>query len=120
MNNEFPHDPVVIAATRALNLGHSPLDIKANLMARMGCDEAQAATAIEEAAAGIEARRLAAKKATRTAGLWIVGFGVIMLVLAMSLGTGTAPSGRAGRLVLAYITGGGASIIGIWLLIKGS
>ena len=120
MNAEFPTDPIVIAATRALNLGHPPTDIKANLIARMGCDELQATAAIEQAAGGIAARRVAEKKATRTAGLWILGFGAIMFALAMYMGSGNVPSGRVGRLVMGYIVGGGASVVGIWLLIKGS
>jgi len=45
MNDEFPKDPRVLAATRALNLGHSAIDIKANLI-RIGCDDFQASTAI--------------------------------------------------------------------------
>lgn len=120
MSDEFPADPIVLAATRALNLGHPLMDIKANLMARLGCDEFQATAAIERAAAGIEARRTAEKKAARTAGLWILAFGAVMLTLALYLGTGDVPNGRVGRLVMAYIAGGGASVVGIWLLIKGS
>lgn len=120
MSDEFSSDPMVIAATRALNLGHPPRDIKTNLIARMGCDELQATAAIEQAAAGIETRRAAEKKATRTAGLWILAFGAIMLALAILVGAGDVPSGRVGRMVMAYIVGGGASVVGLWLLIKGS
>lgn len=120
MNSEFPTDPIVIAATRALNLGHPPTDIKDNLMARMGCDELQATAAIEQAAIAIATRRAAEKKATRTAGLWILGFGAIMLALAMYMGSGDVPNGRVGRLVMGYVVGSGASVVGIWLLLRGS
>lgn len=80
MNDEFPKDPRVLAATRALNLGHSAIDIKANLI-RIGCDDFQASTAIEQAIAGIEKRKAAAKKETRTwgpmgAGVWLRHTGI--------------------------------------------
>ncbi|KQY48638.1 hypothetical protein ASD46_25695 [Rhizobium sp. Root491] len=69
MNDEFPKDSRVLAATRALNLRHSAIDIKANLI-RIGCDDFQASTAIEQAIAGIQERKAAAKKETRTWGQW--------------------------------------------------
>lgn len=39
MSDEYPKDPLVLAATRALNLGHARPDIQANLMTRMHCNE---------------------------------------------------------------------------------
>ncbi|WP_127966749.1 hypothetical protein [Agrobacterium sp. RS6] len=120
MNDEFPKDPRVLAATRAFNLGHSAIDIKANLI-RIGCDDLQASAAIEQAIVGIEERKAAAKKATRTWGLWVLLFGCVILALAIYASAGgEVQSGRTGRLVLGYVLGGGASVVGIWLLIKGS
>lgn len=119
MSDEYSKDPAVQAATRALNLGHLPIDIKSNLM-RMGLDEIRALAAIEEATARIDARKAAARKTTRNVGLWILIFGLAMLALAFYAGVGDVPSGRLGRLLVGYILGGGASVVGIWLLIKGS
>ncbi|ANL74280.1 hypothetical protein AMC83_PA00053 (plasmid) [Rhizobium phaseoli] len=110
-------DRKLVFATRSLNFGHNPPDIRASLV-EAGCSLEEADEVIERAAAGINQRREAERKATQKAGLCLLAAGLAMLVLAYYAGSGHVPSGRYGRLLMGYIFGGGASLVGLWMLIK--
>lgn len=110
-------DKFLVFATRSLNFGHNPPDIRASLV-EAGCSQEEADEVIERAAAGITQRREADKKATQLAGLCILAFGLVMLALAYYAGSGHVPNGRYGRLLMGYIVGGGASLVGLWMLVK--
>ncbi|MBY3575414.1 hypothetical protein HFN65_31240 [Rhizobium laguerreae] len=117
MNTLDVNDKFLVFATRSLNFGHNPPDIRASLV-EAGCPQEEADEVIERAAAGITQRRETDRKSTQLAGLCILGFGLVMLAWAYYAGSGHVPNGRYGRLLMGYIVGGGASLVGLWMLVK--
>jgi hypothetical protein len=110
------NDKMLVFATRSLNFGHQRPDIHSSLVSA-GCSPDEADEVIERAAAGIKQRRDAEKKAKRIVALCLLPFGLAMLAMAYHVSTGEVPSGRYGRLFMGYILGGGAALVGLWMLI---